>query len=121
MKLHTFLRERLADDKTLAQAQQQWSPHWYYDDTAREVRDQDNHGTVAFVPGHADGAHMARHDPARTLLEVDAQLRLVDELAAVSSGDWIDAGEEVLADRALRLLALPYADHPDYHHEWSLH
>lgn len=49
---------------------------------------------------HAE--HIVRHDPARVLAEVEAKRRIVFEVAMP----------------VLALLALPYADHPDYREEW---
>jgi hypothetical protein len=69
----------------------------------------------------ADADHIARHDPARVLAEVDAKRRVValwrEEPAAADltwDGGWCNAVDEVL-----RLLALPYRDHPDYRAEWA--
>lgn len=97
------------------------------------------HGTIrvsvtADSPSaRACAAHIARHDPARVLAEVDAKRRLIDlhphsvwptrkgpghlycgtchEEDGVIGGD----GHHCLT---LRLLALPYADHADYREEW---
>ena len=51
--------------------------------------------------------HIARWDPARVLAECEAKRRLI----ALGEKDsyW---------DDVLRILALPYADHPDYREEW---
>ena len=64
--------------------------------------------------------HIVRHDPARILAEVKAKRCLLyqfehrgDSVRAVvkpsTGGVW---------DDLLRLLALPYASHPDYRPEW---
>lgn len=83
----------------------------------------------------ADGAaaHIARHHPARVLAEVDAKRKLIRrifEYEAKIDSEWgcchyaeeIEAGlcSEVNPAEvtALRLLALPYADHPGYREEW---
>jgi hypothetical protein len=51
--------------------------------------------------------HIARHDPARVLADVEAKRRIVE---------W-DAEQPV--DRGvLNILASVYADHPDYREEW---
>lgn len=90
---------------------------------------------------HAQGslAHAARHDPARVLREVEAKRKLVhvhgqshECLALTGSGErsvvddkpW-ELWEPAHTDDhgpcfVLRCLALPYADHPDYHEEWRL-
>ncbi|MFJ2676419.1 DUF6221 family protein [Streptomyces sp. NPDC087525] len=55
--------------------------------------------------------HIVRHDPARVLVEVEAQRALIDGHAADSH--WCPMG-----DGLFKVLALPYADHPDYRPEW---
>lgn len=58
-------------------------------------------------------AHIARHDPARVLAECEAKRRIVGQVernVRDVTGGWLD--------RILHLLALPYADHPDYRDEW---
>lgn len=72
--------------------------------------------------------HIARHDPARVLREVEAKRRIARQCAAMDPdmtfvtdnalgfgpGDHTELAAQVLA-----LLALPYADHPDYDPSWS--
>lgn len=63
--------------------------------------------------------HIARHDPARVLAEVDAKRRLLDYMVDLESkaldGNWWNLDR----DLPFQLLALPYADHPDYRPEWA--
>lgn len=59
------------------------------------------------------GGHIVRHDPARVLAEVEAKRRIVDVCAEPD-----DNGYDV-AMMVLPLLALPYADHPDWRPEWA--
>jgi len=47
--------------------------------------------------------HIARHDPARVLVEVAAKRRIVDDAPHAT----------------LRLLALPYTDRAGYREEWA--
>ena len=56
-------------------------------------------------------AHIARHDPARVLREVDAKRQLLD--GHTPDYHWCPMGDSVL-----KMLALPYADHPDYRDDW---
>jgi hypothetical protein len=61
------------------------------------------------VRTEADGDHIARHDPARVLAECEAKRR-------IATGD---DGRIQVSGYLLGVLALPYADHPDYREEWS--
>jgi hypothetical protein len=77
--------------------------------------------------------HIVRHDPARVLAEVDVKRQLLDEVLAYEAkidGEWGDChtADAIAAGQcpeiqpkditALRLLALPYADHPAFKPEW---
>ncbi|MPZ27529.1 MAG: hypothetical protein GEV12_14250 [Micromonosporaceae bacterium] len=57
--------------------------------------------------------HIARHDPARVLAEVDARRRIID---GPNGGGGPESHDEWV--ETLRLLALPYADHDDYDPAW---
>ena len=60
----------------------------------------------------ADAAHIARHDPARVLAEVDAMRRTL-----VRCEEAMLSGVPVLvhfAEETVRELALPWAGHPDF-------
>ncbi len=68
-----------------------------------------------------DGAHIAHHNPARVLAEVDAKRRIVELCAEEDGGVEIGVGvspEQWLAQSVLRLLAEVYADRPGYRQEW---
>ncbi|WP_338683897.1 DUF6221 family protein [Streptomyces acidiscabies] len=57
--------------------------------------------------------HIAEHDPARVLREVEALRRIVDRYA------WLrEHGDTGGTAWVLPLLALPYADRPGYREEW---
>lgn len=71
--------------------------------------------------------HIARHDPARVLREVEAKRRLLD-LHEPGTQEYVD-GDVCMACTltgdgpyypcaTLRLLALPYVDHADYQDDW---
>lgn len=140
-----FLRDRLAEDEQTARAAtwDEWdSAHW----TARPpqasydrytVADHLDDGVVVVTPENADadgvGQHVARHDPARVLREVEAKRRMLDEhvprrvkyrpnrepgcLTCITAQEWDERAGEANC-LTLRLLALPYADHPDYRNDW---
>lgn len=76
--------------------------------------------TTGLFPSESLGhRHIARHDPARVLAECEAKRQIV-EMAWVHLGDddyaW---GMEEAKRQILAVLALPYADHPDYREEWK--
>ena len=121
--LDEFLLARIAEDKRIA-----------VDAASASGREA---WTVADLPGsgppHDRAAeHVARHDPARVLAECSAKLRLV--LACRDIGPdraFLGARPEGLADFplaptnqhqlaavTLALLALSYADHPEYRQGW---
>ncbi len=73
----------------------------------------------------AEGEHIARWDPARVLAEIAAKRRIIDEYEQrereATSGieqakvfGYHATGLLI----AIRLLALPDAEHPDYREEW---
>lgn len=73
-------------------------------------------------------AHFARHEPARVLAECVAKRAVVEE-AQYTTEQWDESsmatGMDPVLGRAtdpgrmiLRLLTLPYVDHPDYRQEW---
>lgn len=95
----------------------------------------------------ATAEYIARHDPARALAEVEAKRHIIEQVSRWQHDDPDDGGyyccpalrTEPLGDlgpesfgeenctcgvrarraKILRLLALPYADHPDYLAEWK--
>ncbi|MEW2161430.1 DUF6221 family protein [Streptomyces sp. NPDC007084] len=58
--------------------------------------------------------HVAEHDPARVLREIDAKRRMIGR---INSHATMMGWDEVHGD-LLRLLAAPYADRPGYREEW---
>lgn len=84
-------------------------------------------GSGDVYPSRWDADHIARHDPARVLREVEAKRRIVELHSETELQN--DEGENVGAGCAdcahfdwpcetLRLLALSYADHPGYDESW---
>jgi hypothetical protein len=88
-------------------------------------------------PARENAEHIARHDPARVLAEVDAKRQLMAALtseghatlrpggstevycgADYGDGSPCDCGRDERVSRSLRVLASVYADHPDYRAEW---
>jgi hypothetical protein len=125
-----FLRARLDEEEAATRA----AARAERADTWTTVPDShggvlDGTGTRSLIVGYGDvmapetATHIARHDPARVLAEVDAKRQIVDRMAgmlAAAEGDSeVDHyGGLDAAEGTLELLALPYADHPDYRDEW---
>lgn len=123
-----FLLARIAEDEAVASAAVSISP--WQSNGGHYV---ENHAVIAEVEEPEDGAHIARHDPARVLAECEAKRRIVEACAAVSTScpGWQDGDFTVVRRlvaphpedephtlHILALLALPHADHPDYREEW---
>ena len=80
-------------------------------------------GPASNMQGMKDAAHIARHDPARVLREVDAKRRLLaihrpyvpepDQSCLGCAG-----GIMFTSCPVIPLLALPYADRPGYREDW---
>lgn len=64
-----------------------------------------------------DALHIARWDPARVLAEIAAKRRILALEPDGDHGGYPD-GYSSAKHEALALLALPYADHPDYREQW---
>jgi hypothetical protein len=125
-ELSNFLRARLDEDAELAASGETWSA---FDETQGTRRVDVDHSIERVVACTRSwrGLHIARHDPAHVLAEVEAKRRILSEVVPEIDGmeDRID-GEWGVGDPTeresvalLRLLALPYADHPDYRQEWK--
>lgn len=107
--LAEFLLARIAEDEAVLVAVLRDRPDWEVEDSS--IIDA-TPGTgdqlyVAHARGEYISRHIARWDPARVLAECETKRRLI-ELGEKDSY-W---------DDVLRLLALPYADHPDYRDVW---
>ena len=106
MNLAEFLTARLDEDEQAARAAD--------DDLGYLI------GAVEYnyPKEEVDERHALRHAPPRVLAEVNAKRRLLDWLArederALDNNLWWWDG-----DGARKLMALPYADHPDYDEAW---
>lgn len=142
--LATWLRERLDEDEQGAKAAaNRMPPTWNPPGQARLDADRGDYvlsagrgyeeevfGQVWDVRDGPVVAHITQWDPARVLTEVQAKRRIIDvhESGPSSENEWPAAChhgrlQELGVMRwpcpTLRLLALPYASHPDYRAEWA--
>lgn len=131
MDLIEFLRARLDDDEQIARTaagqnadgSRTW-PSWSYDRDNFLVQVGDSSWFAAQKTGDADGEHIARHDPARVLADVDAKRRIIEtyrkclHMCAAGHETAYSQGELGAYESAAKLLALSYAAHPDYDEAW---
>ncbi|MEU9495397.1 DUF6221 family protein [Streptomyces sp. NPDC048215] len=108
--LAAFLRARLDEDERVARdcsGDGKWDARdiaIYGPDLGVEVR-----------------AHMARHDPARVLAEVEAKRRIIYlaiQIPALTAKHNPFQNDADGWAETLKQLALPYASHPDYDEGW---
>lgn len=131
-ELVAFLRARLDEDERIARAAADYDDGAAHDvegppgtwsclDEAQWFGPSYRGGVIAPRIGQANspdlGAHIAEHDPARVLREIEAKRRMVAECVSVADQD--SRGMSSMADDFLRLLALPYSDRPGYRSEWT--
>lgn len=66
-------------------------------------------------------SHIARHDPARVLREVEAKRAIIDQYVRDSDSDHWEArlAADDFGEDAVRLLAAVYADRPGHREEWK--
>ena len=138
--LYTWLKAQLDDDERLARGAAD-SMLWHGPVKAGEIWESDKGFvyTEGQVPGLRDEClwkadtpgrytremselvahHVARHDPASVLREVEAKrqiINLVDSKCGADGG-YVDGWEDA-AMWAVKALALPYAGRPGYLEEW---
>lgn len=125
--------ERVASTATPGPWKREWafSTHFVVPDSARDIAS----GNVSRLKSgqRTDAEHIARHDPARVLREVEAKRRLIGQILQYEStidSEWCCHGADEIGAgtcpetrvgeiEALRLLALPYADRDGYCEEWA--
>lgn len=139
MTLVEFLNARLDDDEQTARdatCHGRWGWHIPNETTVLVFDDQTRADVAHAFRGEPDAEHIARHDPARVLREVEAKRQII--ATHVTFGGFQDEEETdhghgcqecgwnaEYSDRGgwcttLRLLALPYTDHPEFKEEWRL-
>lgn len=78
-------------------------------------------GTIQEMDPSAAG-HIARHDPARVLREVAAKRQIIanEQDRVIEEGPLPERMRDSIETDVIALLALPYADHPDYQEAWRV-
>lgn len=113
--LIAFLLMRLEEDRDAvivadALSRSPWTS------TPHTVRCGDGFEVALIQDGEAaTAAHIARWNPARVLVEVEAKRQRLDWLI----GELRDDADNETVQWLLRLESTPHADHPDYRPEWQ--
>ena len=137
-----FLRDRYDEEAALAASGETWSAFDESTQGTRRVDVDHSFERVVACTRAWRGEHIARHDPARTLREIEAKRQVLKEYTkaaetmeelAVRRERLKASGQDVFMtemERAsaihkrdvlhgvLQILALPYSDHPAYRQEW---
>jgi len=123
MDLVSFLRARLDEDEQAAKLVPQ--PYRLYvsaEGRVDEPLEDEEHGGYRqwphgedWMPDHITNWSLI-YDPARVLAEVGAKRQIVE--LEICLACHVESQPCDHRDATLRLLALPYADHPDYRQEW---
>lgn len=66
-----------------------------------------------------EGDHIVRHDPRDTIARCEAELKLIDGMAKVIGGEYIDDGELPLAQWVLGELISGYRHRPGWKEGWA--
>lgn len=121
--LVAFVSARMDEDEATANAAWDEKARLTYKPAPRiQARDWDA-DDIAMVgprgPAHAISAHVARHDPARALREVEAGRQILTAYIKVEADGL--RGDGWIAFRfAVETLAGIWRDHPEYLLEWAL-
>ncbi|MFE0699141.1 DUF6221 family protein [Streptomyces sp. NPDC058872] len=132
-----FLTARLDEDERVIEAPETWTAFDENEPTGTRRVDVDHSFERVTACTRAwRGVHIARHDPARVLAEVDAKRRIVERhgpavLCGGGGAQYYNTTrvcrscespkqfpEQAWPCPTLRLLALPYAGHADYDEAW---
>lgn len=123
MDIVRFLKDRLDEDEATARAiladdlsegRWRWQLHGLNPYRTALVNDR---GSVLLPAKHDDvfpsrsvAEHIARHDPARVLREVEAKRVALN---------WYENDDHVVMAATIYAMAAIYSDHPDYCDEWN--
>ena len=133
LTLAKFLAARLDEDEAAAREAYYEGQRWITEEEGVYRWPDDE--LVHMAGRKADARHIARHDPARVLREVEATRKILAELPAYSKQrrglrDYMYLpenagyhsghadGTDDAAYYVLRQLAAVHSDHPDYREEW---
>ena len=131
MDLVEFLRARIGDDERIAREtiHPGRTGEWEFDEYEEDGQRRWHLLLDRIAPGLYDTSgmgpstmrHIARHDPARVLRDVEAKRLLLrghePEIHRCDGGDFAQGHADC---RIKTALALAYADHPEFREEWKI-
>lgn len=129
MTITEFINARLDEDAAAARESWYDGQRWLTEEEGVYRWPDDE--LVHMADRKADARHIARHDPARVLRDIEADRALIAAYTAAREAvppvdDWYEVADGVkvgLADgleSALKIRAERFSDHPDYRQEWKL-
>lgn len=127
MELADFLAARLDEDEAAAKAAAEdyrptWKPVWILASEAANLVDLDGM-PLGGTHVRSTAGHIARHDPARVLRDVEAKRAILaryGEYSGTNIGEHLQWSQEQQGlYRAMCALAAVWSDHPDYQQEWK--
>lgn len=116
-----FLRARLDEDEAAIEAPETWTEFDESTQGTRRVDVDHSFERVVACTRAWRAVHIARHDPARVLAEVDAGRMAIEHyerVVAHSRGDDAYVLAVGAVEVQLKVRALPYANHSAYKPEW---
>jgi hypothetical protein len=118
MTLTDFLLARITEDEAWARAASEGDGYQNWDTPSTGVVQLAGGDLDGLVPtSRAAAEHIVRHDPARVLADCDAKRRIV-MAPQPDSGTDFSGGVCTAFAWVHKILALPYAGHPDYRDKW---
>lgn len=119
--LIAFLRARLDEDEAAARDSYYEGQRWITEEEGVYRWPDDE--LVQSADRKADARHIARHDPARALREVEAKRAILDQLGTdLSYRPPVPPGHQrawAIASLIAEKMAAVYSDHPDYRKDWA--
>lgn len=112
MTITEFLNARYDEDETLARESIIDASHWSVFAVNEHFGQVDSDdGAIANNVDLKDAAHIVRWDPARVLADIAAKRAIVQLYEG--------SGLRIAMGQVVRLLAQPYAEHPDFDESWK--
>lgn len=94
----------------------EWRPTTAY--MFESTADEDEFGVR--ITAMCDGEHIARHDPAYVLADVESKRAIIAHKREEPGDDPAYRGAQDMHEDVLVMLAQPFRDHPDFDPAWAV-